>query len=145
VRFWDSSAVIPLVIEESASEIATGWLREDDGVVIWTLTSVEVVSALERRVREGRLKERDALAAEDGALSFLESAHEIIAIEPAKALARRILRTHPLRAADSLQLAGALLWAEGNPDGSVFHTLDRRLGLAALREGFRVVPDPGAP
>lgn len=143
MRFWDSSAVIPLVIEEPTSELATSWLGEDDAVVIWTLTPIEVVSALERRVREGTLNEREALAAEDNALSFLESSHEIIAIEPAKALARRILRTHPLRVADSLQLAGALLWAEGNPDGNVFHTLDKRLGLAALREGFRVVPDPG--
>ena len=142
MRFWDSSAVVPLVIDEPASSEAAAWLREDSDMVVWTLTSIEVISAMERRVREGALGEREALAAEDLSLELLEGAHEIVAIEPAKALARRLLRTHPLRAADALQLAAALLWSEGEPEGAVLHTLDSRLGLAARREGFRVAPEP---
>ena len=59
-----------------------------------------------------------------------------------KALAVRLLRVHPLRGADALQLGAALVWADGAPSGLVLHTLDRRLALAAEREGFRVVPGP---
>ena len=142
MRFWDSSALVPLAVEQPGSESATRWLEEDGEVVVWTLTSVEIVSATERLVREGKLGEREALAAQDLALTILEGAHEIGAVDRAKTVARRLLRTHPLRAADALQLAAALLWAEGNPEGATIHTFDKRLGMAALREGFRVVPAP---
>jgi uncharacterized protein len=143
MRFWDSSAIVPLVVTEACSAQAEAWLDDDAELVIWTLTSVELVSALERRVREGALAERDALAAGDLALELLDGAHEIVAVEPTKAIARRLLRTHPLRAADALQLAAALLWAEGAPERALLHTLDRRLALAALREGFQVIPELG--
>ena len=63
-------------------------------------------------------------------------------VERTKALARRLLRVHTLRAADALQLAAALAWADGHPEGLVLHTFDRRLGEAAEREGFRVIPAP---
>jgi hypothetical protein len=140
MRFWDTSAIVPLVIDDPASAVTLRWLGEDPDIVVWTLTTVEIVSALERRVREGALGEREALAAEDLAQALLESAHEIGAVEATRSLARRLLRTHPLRAADALQLAAAVLWSEGSPDGAFLHTFDRRLAMAALREGFRVEP-----
>ena len=58
----------------------------------------------------------------------------------------RILRVHPLRAADALQLAAAIAAAEDNPATLPFVTFDDRLGQAAARDGFVVVPsrlDPG--
>ena len=69
-------------------------------------------------------------------------------IEPSEALrhgAMRLLRVHPLRAGDALQLAAALVWA-GTGTGLGFVTLDPRLADAARAEGFDVVmpapPDP---
>jgi len=52
--------------------------------------------------------------------------------------ARRLLRVHPLRAADSFQLAAAFLAAEGRPSTLEFVCLDDRLVIAAQREGFLV-------
>ncbi len=144
MRFWDSSALVPLVMDEPTSELATGWLREDDALIVWAFTEVEIVSALERRVREGALEPGQALAAGDLAEELIAAAYVVTASEAVKAHAKRLLRTHPLRAADSLQLAAALVWTEGAPAGAVVHTLDARLGLAARREGFRVVPSPAA-
>jgi predicted nucleic acid-binding protein len=43
---------------------------------------------------------------------------------------------HPLSAADALQLAAALEWCEGKPQGNVFLTFDRRLREAAGLAGF---------
>jgi len=63
-------------------------------------------------------------------------------VERVKASARRLLRLHPLRAADALQLGAALAWADGAPEGLIVHTFDRRLAAAAEREGFRVIPSP---
>jgi predicted nucleic acid-binding protein len=142
LRFWDSSALVPLVVEQSTSARAAGWVEEDGEVVIWTLTPIEIVSALQRLVREGELDERAAISAENLVLALLESAHEIAAVDRVKETARRVLRTHPLRAADALQLAAALVWAEHDTRDAVVHTLDNRLALAALREGFEVVPRP---
>jgi len=51
-------------------------------------------------------------------------------------IARRLLRVHPLRAADALQLAAAYLVAERRPPTLEFVTFDERVRLAALKEGF---------
>jgi hypothetical protein len=55
-----------------------------------------------------------------------------------KSTADRLCRTHPLRAADALQLAAAIVMADGEPGALSFVTLDDRLGVAATREGFPV-------
>ena len=56
-----------------------------------------------------------------------------------KETAKRLLRTHDLRAADGLQLAAALVVAEQRPATLEIVCRDRRLALAAEREGFEVL------
>jgi hypothetical protein len=51
-----------------------------------------------------------------------------------------MLRSHPLRAADSLQLAAALIWANAHRPGAEFVSLDTGLCTAAAREGLVVLP-----
>jgi uncharacterized protein len=55
--------------------------------------------------------------------------------------AARVLRLHPLRAADSLQLAAALVWCQGDRPRE-FVCLDQRLREAGRREGFTIFPRP---
>lgn len=138
MRFWDSSALVPLLVEQGASSRSAAWVASDNSVVLWTLTPVEVVSALRRLVREGQLDERAARQAETRLDDLVRACHVIVDVEAVKALATRLLRLHPLRAFDALQLGAALQWAEGHPQGRTLHTLDQRLALAAEREGFLV-------
>ena len=138
MRFWDTSAVVPLLVEQQTSTRVAAWVREDEAIVLWTLTPVEIISALRRLVRDNALDERDAQLAEGRMGEFVRASQVVIDIEPVKALAARLLRLHPLRAFDALQLGAALHWAEAHPQGRTFHTLDGRLALAALREGFTV-------
>lgn len=133
---------MPLVIGQPSSAEAEAWLAEDDAVVTWTLTLVEITSALRRLLREGLLGERAAREAEELATELVRRAHVVSDVERVKALAVRLLRVHTLRAADALQLGAALAWSDGHPAGSVLHTLDRKLAEAASREGFQVVPSP---
>ena len=56
-----------------------------------------------------------------------------------KRVAERLLRLHPLRAADSLQLAAALAAAEEDPASIGFVCFDTRLNEAASREWFAIV------
>jgi predicted nucleic acid-binding protein len=138
VRFWDTSAVVPLLIREEHSPRVADWLHADDVMVLWTLTPVEVVSALRRLLREGGLREDAAHLAELRLNELIERSHVVIDIDAVKSLATRLLRLHALRAADALQLGAALHWTEGHPQGRTLLTFDERLAQAAVREGFLV-------
>jgi predicted nucleic acid-binding protein len=141
MRFWDSSALIPLVLQQSGSAEAERWLAEDPEAVTWTLTPVEVVSALRRLARDAELPESAAARAEALLGEILTHTHVVCDVERVKEIACRLLRVHVLRAADALQLGAAVAWADGTPHGLILHTFDRRLGLAAAREGFRILPE----
>lgn len=136
--FWDTSAVVPLLVEEPASASAGKLLERDPAMLVWWGTAVECRSALARRERDATLPPEsvDAAAAR---LRILEDVwSEVLASEAVRDHAVRLLRVHELRAADAFQLAGALTWARGRPASHPFATLDQRLGRAARAEGFAV-------
>jgi predicted nucleic acid-binding protein len=139
VKFWDASAVVPLLVDEAASEAARGLYAADPGVIVWWTTPVECASALARLERDD-LVTRAELAESLARLDALRDAW--LQVEPGDRLretALRLLRTHPLRAADALQLAAAVAAADGVPRSLLFVTRDARLALAAQREGFNVL------
>jgi hypothetical protein len=108
-------------------------------LVVWTLASVEVLSALARRQREGALV-RSRFAAAKHRLALLESAWgEVCQLDAVRARARRLLETHSLSAADALHLGAALVAVEERTSEAAFVTFDDRLGEAAQREGFDVL------
>ena len=138
MRFWDTSAVAPLLVREPRTERARELLEWDAELAVWWATPVECWSALSRRVREGALTP----AVEDEAaarLDLLRGAwYELLPSEAVRTRARRLLRVHPLRAADALQLAAALVWAAGEEEAE-FVAADGRLCDAARLEGLAVV------
>jgi predicted nucleic acid-binding protein len=136
VRFWDSSAIVPLLCRENESARCRAWLREDSAVLVWALAATEVVSALARKRRDGVLS-----AARFGTakrrLAALEAAwNEVAAWDSVRARARRLLEVHALSAADALHLGAALVAVEERPAGVTFVSFDLALGDAAEREGF---------
>lgn len=139
MRFWDASAVVPLVALEKETKDCRILLAEDTDIVVWFLTPVEVISALTRRLREKSLKSIEFSKAKEQLAALERAWSEVISVERVRERARRLLETHPLRAADSLQLAAALLTSEEIPQGFPFVTLDRRLAGAAAKEGFHVL------
>jgi predicted nucleic acid-binding protein len=139
MRFWDSSAIVPIVCAEAASPRCRAWLRTDPNVLVWALAAIEVVSALARRRREGAL-DGARFATGKQRLTKLERAwHEVTLYDAVRARARRLLETHPLRAADALHLAAALVAVEERPSRVEFVTLDERLADAAAKEGFSIL------
>ncbi len=139
MRFWDTSALLPLVVAERETARAERWLREDAGVLVWTLTRVELLSALARRRRQEPGAARRLLAARRELLAAWERWSEVTAVDLVRRHAERLVESHPLRAADALQLGAALVAAEDDPAGLDFVTLDRQQALAAEHEGFRVL------
>ncbi|MBI2897545.1 MAG: type II toxin-antitoxin system VapC family toxin [Deltaproteobacteria bacterium] len=145
MRFWDSSAIVPLLVEEPASARCRGLLRADSRIIVWLLTRTECVSAIRRQVRDGELAEPDAAQAGQRLEKLARRWSEIDAALPVREAAERLLRVHALRAADAMQLAAALVAASGRPQGKPLVALDDGLATAAGREGFDVIkPDQHA-
>lgn len=105
---------------------------------------MEIVSALARREREEAL-DREGMGQALARLSALKHAwHELLPSVRVRGTALRLLRVHPLRAMDALQLGAAVVASWGQPSRLDFVALDERLLLAAEREGFPVIR-PAAP
>lgn len=140
MRFWDSSAVVPLTVREASTDRLLDHLRDDPAMAVWVATPVEVLSALWRRRRGGEVTDALVGAAGD-LLDALERAWSVVAdATPVVARARRLVAVHPLRAADALQLAAALFACREDPSQVDVVTLDDRLAAAARLEGFHVLP-----
>jgi uncharacterized protein len=139
VRFWDASAVIALLAREAPRERMLELLDQDPQMLAWWGTPVEIASALARRERGQLLSADQVAAALLTARRLAEGWHEIVPSDAVRRTAERLLRVHPLRAADSLQLAAALIAADHDPATLEMVCLDARLTGAARREGFVVL------
>jgi predicted nucleic acid-binding protein len=136
VRFWESSAILPLVVREPQTAEMKELLAEDPEMLVWWGSELECASAVARREREGALASRQADEALRRVDLLKKEWHELQPLEPVRSLGRRLVRVHPLRAADALQLAAALVACEGDPSSLVMVTLDARLSEAARKEGL---------
>lgn len=138
--FWDSSAVVPIFLQEVHSTVLSSLLTGDNDPVIWWSTPVECHSAFHRRRRQKPIPADVGHAALTRLDKLMEDVDHISPGDPVRRRALRLLATHHLRAADALQLAAALVWCEENPTGEGFVCLDDRLREAARAEGFDVRP-----
>jgi predicted nucleic acid-binding protein len=139
VKFWDSSAIVPLLIAEASTRRLQALAAEDPAMLVWWGSEVECASALARQKREVSI-DASAITAAFSRLGQLKVAwHEINPSDAVRETATRFLRVHSLRAADALQLAAAFAAAEGRPGSLELITLDDRLCIAARKEGFAVV------
>jgi hypothetical protein len=139
VRFWDTSALLPLFIDEPSTDACRKLLTSDPSVVVWEATQIELLSVI------GRLR-REASGLDDLCAGVRL---EMIRVWPAwtrvadwtrvTTRAQRIVNLHPLKAADALQLAAALSACEDLPHTLPFVTRDRALAAAAGLEGFPVI------
>jgi hypothetical protein len=135
VRFWDSSALVPLCLEQPRTTRARQLHTEDGELVVWWGSAIECASAIARLHRDGQLTTAEEARARGLLMALKASWFEVQPGDAVREQAFRILRLHPVRAADALQLAAALEWGGSPPDGH-FITFDERLGAAAQREGF---------
>jgi predicted nucleic acid-binding protein len=138
VKFWESSALVPLLVEEEVTVPLRDLYFSEPGTITWWGTPVECASAVSRLEREGRLSPRAATERLERLDALIRQWYRIEPADAVLEIARRLLRVHPLRAADSLQLAAAVLASEGRPSTLEFVCLDGRLATAAEREGFPV-------
>ena len=138
--FWDSSALVPLLVPEPQSAALATLVTDDKEATIWWGTPLECHSALHRRNREHPIPAAVMTTAIERIRTVVEHADTVSPSDELRRRAARLLAVHPLRAADALQLAAALLWCEEQPHSEGFVSLDVRLREAALKEGFTTLP-----
>ena len=141
MKFWDTSAIVPLCVEEPYSHVAREILTRDTGVAVWWGTRIEWTSAVMRQVREDVLTPRDEQAARRILRVLMRSWIEVQPSEDLRNISETLLSVHPLRAADVMQLAAAIQWSQGSTLRNGFVSFDRRLREAARSEGFIVLPE----
>ena len=139
MKFWDASAIVPLLLSEAATGTLQALARKDPAILVWWATEVECASALARLERDGALDESAAAEAFDRLKQLAGGWHEVDPTDAVREAAVRLLRVHPLRAADALQLAAAFVAAERRPSSLEVVTLDDRLAGAARKEGFVLI------
>lgn len=138
MRFWDSSALVPLLAHEAATSRMSALYTADAEVVVWWATRVECASAIARVEREDGLNSESVAEAFRRLDAMAPSWIEIEPTDEVRETARRYLRVHPLRSGDALQLAAAFVASERRPPTLALLTLDERLRAAAAKEGFLV-------
>jgi len=140
MRYWDSSALVALHVEQTMTAGVRDLYARDPEVLTWCLSDVEVRSGILRLGRDGAMTQSQVQTAIARIEAFWQGVHEISLVEAVKPRAKRLLGVHALKAADALQLAAALAGVYDNPLSWEFVCLDRNLAGAAAREGFIVVP-----
>jgi predicted nucleic acid-binding protein len=139
LKFWDASAIVPLLVNELTTRRLQALAAQDSDMLVWWASEVECVSALSRLERAAALDVKAIALASNRLTQFANGWHEIEPSEIVRESAMRFLRVHPLRAAEALQLAAAFIAAERRPASLEVVTLDDRLAEAARKEGFALV------
>ena len=133
--FWDSSALVPLCVPQAFSARVRELLNRFS-VVTWWVTPVEIAGAAARLLRVQDIDTNTWKEARRYEEKLARTWRVIAPSDDVRAAATDLVDRYDVHAADSLQLAAALEWCEGNPRGEVFITIDNRLRDAALLCGF---------
>lgn len=140
MNFWDSSALVPLLIEQkSTAAVEKLYAEERRGVFVWWGTYTECVSALARLEREHTLDVDEVEAALRALGEIAKSWSEILPSDRVRERANRMLRVHPLRTGDAFQLGSLVVASEDAASKVSLATFDERLAAAARKEGFNVL------
>ena len=128
---FDSSAFAKRYVEEIGSQEVDDTCRTTTTLALSVLCVPEIVSALNRRLRERRLSRQDYLAAKN---RLSEDVADVVVINLTPSVISRatfLLETNNLRAMDALHVACALEWG-----AELFVSSDLRQVRAAKKSGL---------
>lgn len=134
--FWDTSAILPLCQSEPRSSAVAHLWRQYEQKIVWWGSIVELYSALARLEREKIIVAKQRTAAEKRISRISQTWFTVAPIERVRELAQTFPATFELKAADSLQLAAALVAVREKPNKQEFITGDVKLSVAAASAGF---------
>ena len=129
--FFDSSAFAKRYVAETGSQAVDSLCQEATEVALSVLCVPEIISALNRRVREGLLTDREYTKAKKYFSQDIRDAVIVNLVPQVVSTCTKILEASPVRAADALQIACALEW-----ETELFVSADKRQISAAKKAGL---------
>lgn len=135
--YFDSSALVKLVVREQDSELAAQLWDGCDAAFSSRLAYPEVRAALAAAARNHVLADEDLEEAEHAWEEFWAATRKVELSADVEHHAGHLARTHALRAADAVHLSSALAIGD---DELVVAVWDRRLHAGVLAAGIQAAP-----
>jgi predicted nucleic acid-binding protein len=132
IAYFDTSAVVKLLIEEPGSEIVERVWHATDARVCATVGYTETAAALGRAGGTGRLSPAAVRRSVLGLATIWTSFHRTVVDDELASHAANLALTHGLRGFDAVHLAAAVATAE------LLVTADQSLLVAAQSVGLSV-------
>ncbi len=130
--FLDSSAFAKRFIEESGSRQVEALCAQADELGLCILCVPEIISALNRRLREKSLSRQDYSRAKQRLSQDVRDAVILNLTPEVIQSGIELLENHPLRTLDALHIACALAW-----EADIFASADHRQLAAAKKAGLK--------
>jgi predicted nucleic acid-binding protein len=141
IVYLDTSAFVPLLVEESGSEVCRRLWEDAESVIVTRLVHVEATAALSKAHLLNRMTSAQLDATIDG-LELLWPQCAVRELDaPLMAEASRLSRRFGLRGYDSVHCAAAAEWREGE---AVAASGDRKLLTAWQELGLATVDTAAA-
>lgn len=131
--FFDSSALAKRYINEEGSQAVNDLCMDASELAIGVICVPEIISALNRRLREGSISRSVYIEAKQSLSDDVLDAIVINLTPAVVAVCVSILESNPIRAMDALHVACAL-----ECKAQLFVSADKRQVSAAKRIGLRV-------
>jgi len=131
--FFDSSAFAKKYIEEPGSEEIDNICLNSDSIALCSISLPEIISALNRKLREKSISKRDYLKAKQRLIEDIESAVIINVVPEVISKSIFLLENNNLRTIDAIHIASATLWF---PD--IFVSSDKQQITAAKKAGLKI-------
>ena len=129
--FFDSSAFAKRYVEEAGSQSVDALCAEATELALSVVCIPEIISALNRRVREGTLSRQQYEQAKRRLSEDVEDAAIVNLTPPVLSTCTAILEDSPVRAVDALHVACAVAW-----EAELFVSADKRQVSAARKAGL---------
>jgi hypothetical protein len=133
LSFFDSSAFAKRFIEESGSGEIENICFDSESIAVSSICFPEIISALNRRLRESSISKKDYLLIKERLIEEFENIEIVNVVPEVIAKSILLLEKNSLRTLDAIHLASALIF---KPD--LFVSADKRQILAAKKTGLKV-------
>jgi uncharacterized protein len=130
--FFDSSAFAKRYVDEAGSQAVDAICAGATELALSVVCIPEIISALNRRVREGSLSPEQYVEAKTRFSEDVKDAAIVNLTSPVLSRCTTILEQSPVRAVDALHVACAAAW-----EAELFVSADKRQLSAANKAGLR--------
>lgn len=102
MKFWDTSALVPLYVHEPNTSVVRELLAADSSIIVWWGTHTECISALMRQVRTGSITSPEERACRHVLHTLAQSWSEIQPSDALRSMAERVWYVRGLNGLDTL-------------------------------------------